>query len=449
MAETLARTSADADRPDAIQPQGWLIVCDAGAARVRRHSAHLADLFPAWRGPFIGAHLREILGPEVTHGLRNALSRFASPSPPAMLTGWRLPGRDGVYDLAVHAAGDETLIEIEPAAPGADRALLDRLRALIARLAQAGDLDKTLQAAARLTFAMLQYDRVAVLRLDAQGRAAVVADQKAADLDAWPQGAGPLEGFSADASAKLLAGRLRLIVDANAPPVALLSAPDAGALDLTLSFLRGPSPDERAFLRQVGAVAALEIALVVDERLWGVVFCAHRTPRHPTMEWRGAAELFGEFLSLRLQVLSQRRLAREHAAVKPAPPRALEGLRVMIVEDQALIAMDLEASLAERGLIVASLCVSSVEAFKALESVAFDAAILDLHLDGETSLALAEALELRGIPHIFATGQGESLSGPVDDPNFLTRLAGKALTHKPYNIERILAALREVLADRG
>jgi CheY-like chemotaxis protein len=379
------------------------------------------------------------------------LSRFATPAPPALLTGLRLPGREGAYDLAVHATGDETLIEIEQAAPGGEGALLDRLRAILARLAQAADLDKTLQAAARLTFAMLQYDRVAVLRLDARGRAAVVAEQKAADLEAWPQGAGPLEGFSEDAGAKLLAGRLRLIVDAGAPPAAILSAPEAGPLDLTLSYLRAPSPDEHAFLRHGGAVAALAIALVVEERLWGVVFCAHRTPRHPAMEWRAAAELFGEFLSLRLQVLSQRRAAREQAAREPAarPPVALEGLRVMIVEDQALIAMDLEASLAERGLIVASLCATSAEAFRALENVAVDAAILDLHLDGETSLALAEALEKSGIPFIFATGQTESPRGHADDPKLLTRLAGKALTRKPYDIERILAALREVLADRG
>jgi CheY-like chemotaxis protein len=365
-----------------------------------------------------------------------------------MLTRLRLPGREGAYDIAVHATGEETLIEIEQAEPGGERALLDRLRAFLARLAQAGDLDKTLQAAARLTFAMLQYDRVAVLRLDSRGRPAIVAEQKAADLEAWPEGADPLEHFGADTGAKFLAGRLRLIVDADAPPSAILSAPEVGPLDLTQAFLRAPDPDERALLRRGGAVAALAIALVVEDRLWGVVFCAHRTPRHPAMEWRAAAELFGEFLSLRLQILSQRQAAREELARKNTPA-ALEGLRVMIVEDQALIAMDLEASLAERGLIVASICATSAQAFKALESVKVDAAILDLHLDGETSLALAEALERRGIPFIFATGQAESPSGQADDPKLLTRLAGKALTRKPYNIERILAALREVLGDRG
>jgi light-regulated signal transduction histidine kinase (bacteriophytochrome) len=441
MAESLAETLATAGPLDAIQPQGWLIVCDASAVRVRRHSTNLAGLFPAWPGPFIGALLREILGPEVTHGLRNALSRFATPAPPALLTGLRLPGCEGAFDLAVHATEEETLIEIERAAPEIDRTLIDRLRAFLARLAQAGDLDRTLQAAARLTFSMLQYDRVAVLRFDAQGRAAVVAEQRAANIDPWPDGAGPGNIFNEETRAKILAGRLRLIIDANSPPAAILSAPDVATVELTQAFLRAASADERAHLRRIGAVATLAIALVVDRRLWGLVFCTHSKTRHPTMDLRATAELFGEFLSLRLQVLSQQQTARERGA-RPLP--ALEGMRVMIVEDQALLAMDLEAALSQSGIVIACLCATAAQALKALEGAEIDAAILDFHLDGETSLAVAEALQNRRIPFVFVTGHADGA-----DPAILTRLAGTAIAQKPYDIDRIMAALREVLQEQS
>jgi CheY-like chemotaxis protein len=389
------------------------------------------------------------------------LSRFATPSPPALLTGLLLPGCEGAYDIAVHATEEETLIEIEQASPENDRSLLDRLRAFLARLAQAGDLDKLMHAAARLVFSLLQYDRVAVLRFDAEGRAAVVTEQKVADIEHWPEG--DMEIFSEETRAKMLAGRLRLIIDADSPPTAILTEPEAEPLDLTQAFLRAASSDERALLRQSGAVSALAIALVVDDRLWGLVFCTHRTPRHPNMDLRAATELFGEFISLRLQVLSPRGIAENIAAPASA---TLQGLRVLILEDQALIAMDLEASLSEAGVIVASVCASSAQALKALESAEIDAAILDLHLHGETSLAVAEDLEKRGIPFIFATGQGdarlESRLGAHsgvdlgihserngDDAKRLTRLAGKAMTRKPYDMERILEALREALADRN
>ncbi len=431
---------AFADHADAIQPHGWLIVCDESAAKVRRHSANLSDLFRRWTPePFIGAALREILGPEVTHTLRNALSRNATPAPPAMLMAVQFPGCEGAFDLAVHATGGETLIEIEPAAPVADRSLLDRLRASVARIAQTDEVDKLLRIAARLIFSMLQYDRVAVLRFDSTGRAVVVAEQKSPDLESWAGSACPVENLAEATRAKYLAAGLRVIVDGNAPPAKILAPPDAAPLDLTFAFLSAASPDEREILRRGGAVAALAIALVVEGKLWGLMLCHHHEPRHPAMDLRAVAELFGQYASLRLQFLLQRG-AREDRFARPTEPA--KGLRVMIVEDQAMIAMDLEASLNESGAVVASVCASAAQALKALESTEIDAAILDFNLAGESSLAVAEALEKRGIPFIFATGQGHETPMPP-------RFAAKATMRKPYDVNQIMAALGEALAGRG
>ncbi len=429
---------AFADHADAIQPHGWLIVCDESAAKVRRHSANLSDLFRRWTPePFIGAALREILGPEVTHTLRNALSRNATPAPPALLMAVQFPGCEGAFDLAVHATGGETLIEIEPAAPDADRSLFDRLRASVARIAQSADVAKLLRIAARLIFSMLQYDRVAVLRFDSTGRAVVVAEQKSPDLESWA-GACPIENLAEATRAKYLAVGLRVIVDGDAPPAKILAAPDTAPLDLTFAFLSAASLDEREILHRSGAVAALAIALVIEGKLWGLILCHHRAPHHPAMDLRAVAELFGQYASLRLQFLLQRRAGEERAF---RPPEPTKGLRVMIVEDQALIAMDLEASLNESGAVVASVCASAAQALRALESTEIDAAILDFHLAGESSLAVAEALEKRGIPFIFATGQGDETAMPP-------RFAGKATMRKPYDVNQIMAALGEALAGR-
>jgi light-regulated signal transduction histidine kinase (bacteriophytochrome) len=430
---------AFAAQVDAIQPHGWLIVCDAAAAKVRRHSANLSDLFPSCPEPFIGVALRDILGPEVTHSLRNALSRNATPSPPALLMAVRFPGREGAFDLSVHATDDETLIEIEPAGAESDRSLLDRLRASVARIGQAGEVDRLLRIAARLTFSMLQYDRVAVLRFDSAGRPVIVAEQKSPDLESWAEGACPIESFAEATRAKYLAAGFRVIVDADAPPAKILASPDAAPLDLTFAFLSAASHDEREILRRSGAVAALAMPLVVDGQLWGLILSHHHEPRHPAMDLRAVAELFGQYVSLRLQILLARRVKEDRPT---RPPKRAKRLRVMIVEDQVLIAMDLEASLIENGDIVACVCASAAQALEALEGAAIDVAILDFYLDGETSVAVAEALEKRGIPFIFATGQGDETAMPP-------RFAGKALVRKPYDVDQIMTALRKALAGRG
>jgi DNA-binding response OmpR family regulator len=76
----------------------------------------------------------------------------------------------------------------------------------------------------------------------------------------------------------------------------------------------------------------------------------------------------------------------------------------MIVEDQALIGMSLEASLEESGFTVAGLFMSSAQALNWLESDAPDVALLDIMLKDGTSLEIARALRGRGIPFAVYSG---------------------------------------------
>jgi DNA-binding NtrC family response regulator len=157
---------------------------------------------------------------------------------------------------------------------------------------------------------------------------------------------------------------------------------------------------------------------------------------------RAAVELFGDFLSLQVEVLMQRQELvelRKPQLSSRQLPEARGALRVMIVEDQPLIAMDLEAGLMENGAEVACLATSAAQALAALDRVAIDAAVLDFNLGEETSAGVADELELRGIPFVFATGQSDANGVPA-------RFAGHALAHKPYDALKIMAALNEAVA---
>lgn len=83
---------------------------------------------------------------------------------------------------------------------------------------------------------------------------------------------------------------------------------------------------------------------------------------------------------------------------------ALAGLRVLVIEDEALIALDIEATLTQAGCTVVGPLNRVDEALQAIGREGVDVAILDIHLKGETSLSLADALELRGTPFLFLTG---------------------------------------------
>jgi CheY-like chemotaxis protein len=86
------------------------------------------------------------------------------------------------------------------------------------------------------------------------------------------------------------------------------------------------------------------------------------------------------------------------------PPRQFSTRRVLVVEDQFLIRLDLLSVLEEHGAIVIP-AASVAQGLAALATATFDVAVLDVHLpDGEV-FPVAKQLCERGIPIIFHSGQ--------------------------------------------
>ncbi len=86
----------------------------------------------------------------------------------------------------------------------------------------------------------------------------------------------------------------------------------------------------------------------------------------------------------------------------------LKDIRVLLVEDEALVAMLVEDMLADEGCVVVATAARLDEALAHAKNTAleFDVAILDLNLAGESTFAVASALQARGVPFAFATGYG-------------------------------------------
>ncbi len=116
-------------------------------------------------------------------------------------------------------------------------------------------------------------------------------------------------------------------------------------------------------------------------------------------------------------------------------PASIEGLRLLIVEDAVLLALELEAGLQEAGAIVVGTAAELDEGMGML-SLEIDAAVLDANLNGESVAPLARALFERGTPFVFATGYGErGAPEGFDVP----------VVRKPYNVHQIVRALAEAV----
>ena len=89
------------------------------------------------------------------------------------------------------------------------------------------------------------------------------------------------------------------------------------------------------------------------------------------------------------------------------PATSLAGLRILIVEDELLVAMDYEEMLRREGCTVLGPVGRQSRALELLKRERPDAAILDLNLAGERSTAVAEALEAMQVPFVVVSGYGE------------------------------------------
>lgn len=115
--------------------------------------------------------------------------------------------------------------------------------------------------------------------------------------------------------------------------------------------------------------------------------------------------------------------------------------RILIVEDEMLIALSLEDMLVELGHTVVAMAARIPEALKLAAESSIDLAILDVNLSGLPSFPVADVLRSRGIPFVFATGYGShGLEESYRNEIVLT---------KPYGVRELKNAIWNVLNVRA
>lgn len=121
----------------------------------------------------------------------------------------------------------------------------------------------------------------------------------------------------------------------------------------------------------------------------------------------------------------------------------LEGLRVLLVEDEGPVAMLLEDMLQDLGCSVAASAASVPEALRAISQNDFEFALLDVNLAGVKVDPVAEELARRGTPFAFASGYGKA--GLRQD------LQERPVVQKPFRLDELRQTIRLALqgSDRA
>jgi two-component SAPR family response regulator len=114
----------------------------------------------------------------------------------------------------------------------------------------------------------------------------------------------------------------------------------------------------------------------------------------------------------------------------------LLGKRILVLEDEFLIALEAAEILRQAGATVVGPAYHIDEAFRLIDAVTFDGALLDVNIGGSLSIAVADILISKNMPIVFATGYGDKADG----------LVGQVVLDKPYTREQVEKAFARVLS---
>ena len=124
--------------------------------------------------------------------------------------------------------------------------------------------------------------------------------------------------------------------------------------------------------------------------------------------------------------------------VQGADHEILQGKRILIVEDEMLIALLFEDILADFACSVVGPALKIDPALELAQTADIDAAILDVNLGGASSFPVAAILRQRGVPVIFSSGYG-SLGLPSE-------WQGRPVLPKPFVADEVAAILESIFS---
>jgi CheY-like chemotaxis protein len=118
--------------------------------------------------------------------------------------------------------------------------------------------------------------------------------------------------------------------------------------------------------------------------------------------------------------------------------KLLSGRRVLVVEDEMMILMIIEDMLADLGCESVTAAATVDQALALIDSQVFDAAMLDMNLNGNKGHDVADALAARGVPFVFSTGYSnlDMRDGYRDRP----------VLKKPFPYEDLVEVLKRLLS---
>jgi chemotaxis family two-component system sensor kinase Cph1 len=292
--------------PGAIQPHGALVVIDSFSLEILQASANTGVVLGEDAASLLGQRLEVLTGAEGAAKLQAVIAGGVqdAPNPMALTVGGR------AFDVIVHQADGQVIVEFEPARERGEANLLALLHPVVNRLSTAASVAGLRAAAAREIQRLTGFDHVMVYHFHPDGHGEVVAEEHAEGTTSYLGLHFPASDIPAQARRLYLRKLSRVIASSDYQPAALVPElnPRTGKpTDLSLAELRSVSPHHLQFMRNMGQGSSMSLSLVHEGQLIGMITCSHREPFHLPYIRRRLCEILAQRLTFQLGALNEKR----------------------------------------------------------------------------------------------------------------------------------------------
>ncbi len=260
-----------------IQAHGFLLILDKASKTIRQVSQNIAALTGISTEQCLNTPLEQVLPKQAYEVIDSALAQ-AFP-----LTPFPISVQEKPLIAFAHEVSDSILLELEPTGPHSLDSLT-RLNAFLAtalqRLSRKESLVELSTVTAECIQELLDYDRVMIYQFDEDWHGHVVAEKIKPGVKSYYNHHFPASDIPEQAREILLRKGMRQIVAVESESVPLIPyfhPLSNQPTDVSATELRNPSEIHLEYLKNMRAGASLSIAIVVKDKLWGLVCCQHES----------------------------------------------------------------------------------------------------------------------------------------------------------------------------
>lgn len=298
-----------------VQPHGMLLVVDKQQLQVIQASENISQVLNKPLENILDLPLADLIPADQHKELLEKLSQLESFERIPVTLSFTTETGQRHYTALVHVKEEYVLVELEEIADSSTEFSFIRLyqqtKYINSLLKQAADTAETTQIAADEIKKLSGFDRVLVYQFDPQWNGIVLAQANEDGMDDFMGLRFPASDVPKQARDLYFRNPYRLIPICKYEPVRML--PVINPLthrftDLSDCNLRSVASVHLEYLANMKVMASMSLPIIIDNKLWGLIACHHRTEKNPGYELRSSLELLSDIVATQIAAKE-----REHA----------------------------------------------------------------------------------------------------------------------------------------